>query len=254
MDKDPLSVMVFFIIVQFLMPTAISGANDLLYTYCATNARNYTPNSTIENNVKLLLESLSSNTSIYGGFYNNTIGNGTDRVYGQALCRGDVNSTVCQNCVRDASQEIFKGCKTQEAIIWYELCQVHYSFTKFFSQMVYTGKYPEKNSRMKSVSNPDHFNDVLKNLMTKLLSQTANDPSKHMFATGEMKFSGKNTIYGLQQCTRDISGSDCHNCLGSALAELQTCCSSREGGTIVSRNCNMRFELYRFFNDTYSKG
>ncbi|KAK9936135.1 hypothetical protein M0R45_012996 [Rubus argutus] len=216
MDKDPLSFMVFII--------------------------------------TLLLESLSSNTSISDGFYNDTIGNSTDRVYGQALCRGDVNSTVCQNCVHDASQEIFKSCKTREAIIWYELCQVHYSFTTFFSQMVYTGKYPEKNSRMKSVSNPDRFKDVLKNLMTKLLRQTANDPSKHMFATGEMKFSGKKTIYGLQQCTRDISGSDCQNCLDSALLELQTCCSSHEGGTIVSRNCNMRFELYRFFNDIYSTG
>lgn len=129
----PFSVMVFIIIVLFLMPTAISGANDPLYTFCSTNARNYAPNSSSENNVKLLLEQLSSETSISGGFYNSGMGNDPDRVYGQALCRGDVNSAVCQNCVHEASQEIFKSCKTREAIIWYEQCQVHYSFTKFFS-------------------------------------------------------------------------------------------------------------------------
>ncbi|KAM5588589.1 hypothetical protein ABKV19_006847 [Rosa sericea] len=239
-----------FIIILLLMPTTISGT-DLLFKDCPS--RTYTANSPFENNLKLLLESLSSNTSISGGFYNDTIGNSSDWVYGQALCRGDVNSTVCQSCVHDASQDIFKSCKAQEAIIWYELCQVHYSSTPFFTMMLYDGKIPEKNKQEKNVSNPNQCGDVLKNLMKKLLDQTAYT-SKHMFATGDMKFSGKQSMYGLQQCTRDIPRSDCHNCLNSALEELQVCCSAREGGTIVNRNCNVRFELYRFFNDIYSKG
>ncbi|XP_024156925.2 uncharacterized protein LOC112164829 [Rosa chinensis] len=247
--RDPLSVMVF-IIILLLMPTTFSGA-DLLFKDCPS--RTYTANSPFENNLKLLLESLSSNTSISGGFYNDTIGNSSDRVYGQALCRGDVNSTVCQSCVHDASEDIFKSCKAQEAIIWYELCQVRYSSTVFFTMMLYDGKIPEKNKQEKNVSNPNQFGDVLKNLMKKLLDQTAYT-SKHMFATGDMKFSGRQSIYGLQQCTRDIPRSDCYKCLDIARAELQKCCSALEGGTIVSRNCNVRFELDQFFNDIYSKG
>nr|XP_011459939.1 PREDICTED: putative receptor-like protein kinase At4g00960 [Fragaria vesca subsp. vesca] len=237
-----------FIIILLLMPTTITGA-DLLYKYCpdTTHAR-YNADSPFENNLKLLLESLSSNTSISDGFYNDTIGNSPDQVYGQALCRGDVNSTVCQSCVHDASQEIFKGCKHQEAIIWYELCQVHYSNIIFFSTMEYYGKYPEKNKLKKNVSQPNQFVNVLTNLMTNLLDQTA-FTSKRMFATGDMKVSGNQSIYGLQQCTRDIIRSECLNCLKSALPELQGCCSTHEGGTIVSRNCNVRFELYRFFNE-----
>ncbi|XP_061996880.1 cysteine-rich repeat secretory protein 38-like [Rosa rugosa] len=237
-----------FIIILLLMPTTISGA-DLLFKDCPS--RTYTANSPFENKLKLLLQSLSSNTSISGGFYNDTIGNSSDRVYGQALCRGDVNSTVYQSCVHDASQDIFKSCKAQEAI-WYELCQVRYSSTQFFTMMLYDGKIPEKNKQEKNVSNPNQFGDVLKNLMKKLLEQTAYT-SKHMFATGDMKFSGRQSIYGLQQCTRDIPPSDCYKCLDIALTELQKCCSALEGGTIVSRNCNVRFELDQFFNDIYSK-
>ncbi|KAL6197578.1 hypothetical protein ACLB2K_033186 [Fragaria x ananassa] len=220
---------------------------DFLSEYCHSGSISYTASSPFENNVKLLLESLSSNTSISGGFYNDTIGNSPDQVYGQALCRGDVNSTVCQSCVHDASQEILKRCKNQEAIIWYEQCQVHYSSSPFFSLMVYTGKYPEKNKLEKNVSNPNQFDDVLNNSMKKLLDQTAYI-SKHMFATVHMKFSRNQSIYGLQQCTRDIIRSECHKCLEIALAELRKCCSTLEGGTIVSRNCNVRFELYQFFN------
>jgi hypothetical protein len=71
---------------------------------------------------------------------------------------------------------------------------------------------------------------------------------KRMFATGEIKFSKKETIYGLVQCTRDIPNTSCSSCLVSALGDLQTCCDSREGGIIVSKNCNMRFELHQFYN------
>ncbi|PQQ02160.1 cysteine-rich receptor-like protein kinase 15 isoform X1 [Prunus yedoensis var. nudiflora] len=131
-----------------------------------------------------------------------------------------------------------------------------------FSLMVYTGKYPDKNNEEKTVSNPHHFKDVLMYLMRNISGEAAFNSSKHMFATGKVKYSEKNTIYGLQQCTRDISESNCNNCLNSALADLSECCSSHQGGTVVSRNCNVRFELYSFFNDTsssllnfpYSKG
>ncbi|KAM1766242.1 hypothetical protein ACFX11_005275 [Malus domestica] len=244
MDKDKLPVMLFAII-SLLMPAALS-ATDPLSIFWSPDARN----SQFESNLERLLESLSSNTSIAGGFYNDTVGDGLDIVYGQALCRWDVNSTVCQNCVDEARQEIFKSCNATDAMIWYELCQVRYSYQMFFQLMVYTGKYLDKDSQEKNVSNPHHFNDVLTYLMINLSGAAAFSPSKHMFATGKIKFSGKDTIYGLQQCTRDISASDCHSCLNSALTDLLGCCSSQQGGTVVSRNCNVRFELFPFFNDT----
>ena len=85
----------------------ILASGELLDIFCPNNSRNYTQNSPFENRLKQLLELLPSNTSITG-FYNTSIGDGDyqDTVYGQALCRGDVNSTACRNCIQNASQKI----------------------------------------------------------------------------------------------------------------------------------------------------
>ncbi|KAF3954336.1 hypothetical protein CMV_020305 [Castanea mollissima] len=179
------------------------------------------------------------------GFYNTSIGDYPNTVYGQALCRGDVNSTICQNCIQNESQEILTLCKSEDAMIWFELCQVRYSYQIFFSLMVYTGKYPQ-NLEQKS-SDPIHYNEVLTYLFNNISTEASYDPSKRMFATGEIKFSTE-TIYGLVQCTRDMSEDNCNSCLLSAYGDFETCCFSLRGGTLLSRNCNMRFETYQFYS------
>ncbi|GMY36998.1 cysteine-rich receptor-like protein kinase 15 [Fagus crenata] len=85
-------------------------------------------------------------------------------------------------------------------------------------------------------------------LMVKITKEAASIPSKRMFSTGEIKYSRNRTIYGLVQCTRDISERFCDNCLVSALGDLKACCKSREGGIVVSRNCNVRYQMYRFYS------
>ncbi|KAJ6978803.1 hypothetical protein NC653_027078 [Populus alba x Populus x berolinensis] len=47
---------------------------------------------------------------------------------------------------------------------------------------------------------------------------------------------------------RDIRPHECLKCLKSAITDLEGCCSSRKGGMVLSRNCNVRFELYQFYN------
>ncbi|KAG6695161.1 hypothetical protein I3842_09G083200 [Carya illinoinensis] len=250
--KDALLGMLLLVIPLLMRPmlSATPASGDPLYTFCNTefSIKNYELNSPFENNLKLLLGSLPSKTSLTGFYSTSTGDQDSDRVYGQALCRGDVNSTVCRNCIQTATKEILKQCRSKDAMIWFELCQVRYSFQNFFSLMVYTGKYPQQNQMQKNISNPVHLEQVLTYLMNNISNETAFDPSTRMFATGEIKFSRKKTIYGLVQCTGNISNESCSNCLQSAFGELQECCFYRQGGIIVSRNCNMRFELYRFYN------
>ncbi|XP_028806165.1 cysteine-rich receptor-like protein kinase 15 [Neltuma alba] len=237
--------MVFFII-PILFLHLVSGS-DPLSTWCPPEFPEYTLNSTFHNNLELLLGSLSSNISV-SGFYNTSIGEEPDKVYGLALCRGDINSTTCKDCVEKASQDILNKCRIQDAIIWYDLCQVRYSFQMFISMMVYTGKYPDENNQAKDVADPARFSQVLMHLMNNLSNEAAFVPSKNMFASGEIKFFPRITIYGLVQCTRDISETLCYNCLSSAIGDLGACCSSHEGGIVLSRTCNVRFGLSQFFN------
>ncbi|KAI4298634.1 hypothetical protein L6164_032168 [Bauhinia variegata] len=249
MEKHRFVAMFFFIISILLAFHCVSGV-DPLEIYCPIEFPNYTMNSPYYNSLKLLLGSLPSNTSVRG-YYNTSVGEDTDKVYGQTLCRGDVSATVCQNCIENASQDMLRRCKKVQALIWYELCQVRYSFQMFFSTFVYIGKPPESNKQEKNVSDPIRFSKVLNYLMRNLSDEAAFNPATNKFATGEIKFSGEETIYGLVQCTRDMSETYCSNCLSSAVADLMACCSSHEGGILLSRTCNARFELSQFFNSSY---
>ncbi|KAL2349524.1 hypothetical protein Fmac_003524 [Flemingia macrophylla] len=210
----------------------------------------YTSNSSFHNNLNHVLGLLSSKNASKEGFYDTSSGKEPDKVYGQSLCRGDIaNSTICQECVDKASQDIMNGCRSKTAIIWYELCQVRYSFDSF-KVFTYTGKYPKQNDAEKNVSDPIKFKEYLTYLMSNISEEASFDDAKKMFAAGEIDYggNGNKTIYGLVQCTRDVSQTDCNSCLSSAFTELTACCSNREGGTIVSLSCNIRFESYQFFN------
>ncbi|MBA0695324.1 hypothetical protein Goari_001955 [Gossypium aridum] len=241
MDNSAFSAMLLLIMFVF----SIKVSSNPLYTFCSDNTGNYTSNSTFENNLKWVLDSLPSNTS-GTGFYSTLIGEGVDHVYARALCRGDVNATLCRNCVKNASRDVLDSCKTLEAIVWYDDCQVQYSFQNS-SLMVYTGKYPDSNNKEQNISNPGRFDDALTFLMNNVSNDAAYD-SELMFKTGEVKVNKKETLYGLVQCTRDIVGDTCRSCLDSALKDLNGCCRSRTGGSVLSRNCNVRFQIYKFYN------
>ncbi|XP_039169823.1 cysteine-rich repeat secretory protein 38-like [Eucalyptus grandis] len=247
MERGPHFYLLFTFILLSTLGFHMSVEADYLTNSCQYEYGNYSTNSTFGSNLKLLLDSLSYNTA-KKGFYNTTIGEGLDRIYGQALCRGDASSTACESCVSNASQEIMKLCTAEDALIWYELCQVRYSFQDFFSNMVYTGKYPDSNSQDKLASDPADYYTYLMYLMKNISTEAAYVNSTQMFATGQINYSLSQTIYGLVQCTRDMSSNDCYNCMDSALGDLKACCYLREGGTVVSRNCNARYEPYRFFN------
>ncbi|KAK3431982.1 hypothetical protein EUGRSUZ_E04128 [Eucalyptus grandis] len=221
---------------------------DLL---CRPENGNYTFGSPFRNNLEqLLLGNLASDTA-KKGFLSSSTGDGTDEVFGQALCRRDVNRSACGDCVRIASQEIMNKCNKKDADIWYEFCQISYSYSNFFSAMNYQGQYPDSNNQKQDVSNPEELSSALNKLMDGLISEAPWASS--MFAVGSSNFPSQGHVYGLVQCTREISGGDCNTCLVSAWGDLRTCCSPHQGGTVVSRYCNVRFELYRFYNQ-HSEG
>ncbi|KAK6932372.1 Gnk2-homologous domain [Dillenia turbinata] len=248
-------LMLPLILIPFMLYSSACAENLLLYTLCnaSETATNYTKNSKFEHNLKSLLQLLSVNTPISGGFFNTSVGNSPDRVYGLALCRGDVNHDVCQSCVQVAEQQILKECQSNDAIIWYEYCQIQYSYRMFFSSVEYTGKYPDWwNDQQKKVSGPFQFDQVLVSLIHRLSLEAAFNPKSKKFSTGKERVSGNVTIYGLVQCTWDVSPADCRACFDFSLGDLKACCYSREGGTILGRNCNIRFGAQQFYNSSSS--
>ena len=110
-------------------------------TYSAhicSNSTFFIANGTYQTNLNLVLSSLTSDSSNNNnnGFYNASAGDNPadDVVSGLSLCRGDVNTTVCQDCVATASKDILRRCPLDKvAIIWYEECLLRYSNQSIFA-------------------------------------------------------------------------------------------------------------------------
>lgn len=56
------------------------------------------------------------------------------------------------------------------------------------------------------------------------------------------------TLYGLAQCTPDLSAGDCRRCVEDAVEELpKACCGGSIGETVLFPSCFVRYETYPFY-------
>ncbi|URE28719.1 receptor-like protein kinase [Musa troglodytarum] len=234
-------VLLFFSVV--LMLRCHGTSSTLLWCYCPPDA-NYTTNSTFQTNLHLLLASLSSSAAATG-YSNDTEGRSSDQVHGLALCRGDVSSSVCQTCLDAAVQDIIQSCPNgMTSTIFYVDCLLRYSNQMFFSTADTSFRYWAWNTQ--NVSNQQQFETTLGNLMNDLTEKASSSPK--LFAAGSAKVTSFDRLYGLVQCTRDLSAYDCYECLQYTLTFIPKCCSWRKGGKVYLQSCYLRFESDLFYN------
>ncbi|KAA8515456.1 hypothetical protein F0562_018933 [Nyssa sinensis] len=156
--------------------------------FCSNTVGNFTTNSTYAKNRNLMLSSLPSNATASGGFYTGTIGQGSDTVYALAMCRGDLSSENCFNCIDTPSQAIMKNCPNQkEAVDWPPVdprCIARCSNRSFFG--ILDNIYPGYNVYITSdiTTNVDDFDVALNSLIDNLLVRAARGSSILKFATG----------------------------------------------------------------------
>ncbi|XP_061354610.1 cysteine-rich receptor-like protein kinase 25 [Gastrolobium bilobum] len=220
-------------------------------SYCNNNTT-YAPDSRLGNNLNVLLYTLTTNASQQqDGYYMTIMGFGTtDAVNGLFLCRGDLNTTMCQQCVATAAKEITRRCTNQtEAVIWYEECLLRYTNRYFKYYSIVPGLYLPDGNNVSAVD-LQRFNQSLFSLFDELTTEAANSPSAKKFATGEVGVTSSQTVYGLAQCTTDLTSSQCETCLQSAIGTLPACCSGQQGASAMLSSCIVRYELYPFYSKT----
>ncbi|KAL7242710.1 hypothetical protein ACSBR1_015154 [Camellia fascicularis] len=206
------------------------------------NTITYTPNSTYKSNLDILLSVLSSDATLTNGFYNFTVGqdSSNDVVHGLFLCRGDVSANDCQNCVLTASKELVQLCsKEKTAIAYYDNCLLRYSNQYIFSVLDQSSPH-EMHNPINITDNLDRFRQVLSNIMDKVVTRAAKDQSGKKFATKTANVTAVDELYGLAQCTPDISSKDCNTCLSDAISSLPICCEGKQGGRYLFPSCNVR--------------
>ena len=250
---NKLTIIAIFCALSIFLSFPAKSAADYRAHVCS-NTTTYTPNSTYQSNLNLLLSSLTSNATRSGGFYNTSIGGrvpGTDDdvAYGSIMCRGDLTPQQCQTCAASAAKELVETlCPVEKvAIIWFDECMMRYSNESFFGVMSENPGFYLWNPQ--NVSDPEGtFSQLVGDTMRDVAASAMN--SNNRFAVLSRNFTDFQSLYSTAQCTPDISSIDCNICLSAAVGSLPNCCTWREGGRVLFPSCNVRFELYPFYNET----
>ncbi|CAJ1813967.1 unnamed protein product [Sphenostylis stenocarpa] len=142
MSSNSLKLIFLCILVTFFnIETSKAEVATVLAAFCRDDRSS--DNSPYQMNLRTLLSSLSSKASDKG-FYNDTVlaTNSSDTVYGLFMCRGDVLSHGCKDCVASATETLYSNCNMSKyGVMWYEACMVRYSNVSFFSTVGLSPKF-----------------------------------------------------------------------------------------------------------------
>uniref|UniRef100_A0A804KIH8 Cysteine-rich receptor-like protein kinase 10 n=1 Tax=Musa acuminata subsp. malaccensis TaxID=214687 RepID=A0A804KIH8_MUSAM len=231
--------LLFYLILLFVPSRTVAYR----WQICSTRGGNFTDNSTYESNLNLLLSSLVSNGS-GSGFSTGTLGRIPNRVQGLILCRGDTNATTCGSCLSNGAVDIRQICAYyKDAVVWYDECLIRFSNLQFLSTFDNEPTVALVNYDLKD--EVDRFNKVVNELLSSTADWAAYNSTKR-YATGQAfnVTQAVPTIYGLAQCTPDMSTSDCRQCLEGVLQGLP---QGRMGARNQGVRCNIRFETGPFY-------
>ncbi|KAI9078936.1 hypothetical protein K1719_039085 [Acacia pycnantha] len=236
--------LLFKIIFLLLICYSNAESQEPLGQFCNENT-NITSGSKLSANIDKLLAELVSETPSTG-FISASFGKEQDRVYGLSQCRRDVSKEDCSICIQDAAKEVRKRCPNQaDARIWYDYCFLRYSNESFIGKVDTSFGIIYWN--LGNVSDPEAFNKELGSLMDEIKAEAVMAKNKGL-GKGKTKLSSFVTLYGLVQCTGDLSDVSCAQCL--AIAEesnFNKLCSNRKGCRVLYSSCYVRYELYPFF-------
>ncbi|XP_056686713.1 cysteine-rich receptor-like protein kinase 10 isoform X2 [Spinacia oleracea] len=240
---------VFFSIYMPIILFSISKSSNA-QNYQCSNTTMFANNSQYQANLNTVFRYLASNATNPNGYHqavSRTGNTNSEAVYGHFLCRGDQNATVCRNCVTTATTTdlpITLCPNRKVAFVWYDDCMVRYSNQSFFGQMDTVPGMILMNSN-NVTGNTTRFEELLGNMMNNVIAvQAPNGGSQKKFASDVVNFTTFQTIYGLGQCTPDLSPNDCNTCLVSGIGQFQI----NQGAQVLLPSCVVRYEIYPFFN------
>ncbi|GKC23284.1 putative receptor-like protein kinase [Tanacetum coccineum] len=216
---------------------------------CGNN--NYTQNSTFKTNLDTSLSNLPTTDNGFG-FYNLSTGQGIDRANSVALCRGDINTDVCLRCLRDIIANVRKAYACPNSIYAsaiYEYCTLIFNNDTLLGNPE-TREYQVINVLGKNSTNVDLFYGALRPLMEKLRADASNGGPLRKFATGNTTVPDFTSIYGLMQCTPDISEQNCSACLEDIIRRIPSFIGGKDAGRILAPNCFLRYDSRLFFNES----
>lgn len=215
---------------------------DFIYYSCGSDAGD----STYMTNLNNVLDSISSNF-VTSRFYNFSSGQNLKIAHGIGLCEGDLESDTCRSCLANSAMKLRQLCSDRkEAVGWYEKCMLRYSNNSIIH---IPENKPDYCLRSAVANSGDHsqFNSAVKDHMAILREQAARSSSK--FANDSMSFADNVKIYGMVQCTPDLTVQQCNECLDNVLGVVSRCLQGNFSGKAAT--LDMRLQLLRHITQVH---
>ena len=231
--------------VHFATSKAPTLGNRFVHPFSDFTSDTIKPDSSFQSNLRTLFDYLTSNAS-NKEFYNTTVlgRNTSDTVHGLFVCRGDLPSQLCGQCVSMATKSYRSNLdwhSSNEAVILNDECMVRYSDLYFFSTVDLSS--PSCNE-LTYVNASASFMRLLLGTMNKTADQAASPPILvKKYATNEVRISGFQSLYCLAQCTPDLSPRDCRTCLNVMISQLQQGQCNR----VQNPSCYIQYDFYPFY-------
>ncbi|XP_028549605.1 cysteine-rich receptor-like protein kinase 10 [Dendrobium catenatum] len=245
-SKKSMALLLLVLLSLFSYP----ATSDLLNHKCNTGVGNFINKSTYSTNLNHLISSLYY-TVTTTGFATSIIGSGPDRVCGLAICRGDIGTASCRYCISTAITNIQQFCpNNKDATIWYDHCLFRYSSLNFLyvPDVTMNNQFLMYNTMTVSADQMLHF-EILTTAMIDNITDLAVRNTSRLVATGEMRLPTADIIYGMVQCTRDLSADECRTCLQGMVGEItKGPLKGMRGGRVMGFWCFMRYEFYKFYD------
>ncbi|XVF27790.1 hypothetical protein REPUB_Repub14bG0139300 [Reevesia pubescens] len=209
-----------------------------------SEADNSTFESSFRINLDNLLNLLTKNVPLRNGFFKTTVGRSSGKIYGLVQCRGDVSPENCANCTRESVAVALHDCsKSKKVQVWFTWCFLRYSDEHFF------GVWEQSSVARVNDTNFDDASVVSKGLtfMNEVAMIAPKQPS--MFHTAVLDAGQFGKRYGMAQCIRDISRTDCTKCLDTQLVTFRTTIGNKRGWEVYGSSCSMWYHDYQFYSN-----
>ncbi|KAJ1700820.1 hypothetical protein LUZ63_000599 [Rhynchospora breviuscula] len=201
-----------------------------------------------EPNLDLLMSSLIQTTP-RAGFVASIIGEPPHQVYGLAQCRSDVSNESCTSCLVKASQYLLRSCPYENGgIAYFDQCAVRYSADNFFFQLS-TIEQHFAGCMLLSPPNEYQFKKQIFSMVKSISQIAAFNKTVRMFATGvNTQVYNSSRVYGMVQCTRDLSEHQCYKCLRQSFYRLSSVCVGSWESTSGSLSCILKISRVKVFD------
>ncbi|XP_010418727.1 PREDICTED: putative cysteine-rich repeat secretory protein 10 [Camelina sativa] len=234
----PISILA---VVAFQLPfihsvLSLNQTNSYLQHICIKSEGTYKPESSYESELKRHLDYSISNYLDYGFIYGFTL---------KLVVQKEVYIIQYKQTI------ILRKCPNNKGrIIWYDNCFLYISTIYTYQKIDYKHYLYLHNAKDVTGGNTKLFNKNTRDLLYKLKEIAIRKEQKpytrdYMYATAEESL-GTMKLYGMMQCTQDLSVKNCSVCLDTIIAKLPKCCNGKQGGRVLNPSCTFRYELYPF--------